>query len=88
MESGKKAIKPRSATAQDALPPGGEVVAAPAVAQVARTVSAVHEGFRRAGRAWCQAPTLVLPGELSDAQWAAIEADPLLTVADVEPGGA
>lgn len=39
-----------------------------------------REGFRRAGRAWSVAPTTVPAGELTAEQFAALIAEPMLTV--------
>lgn len=44
-------------------------------------VTSEVEGFRRAGRAWSKVPTTVPIDELSDEEIAALEAEPLLSVA-------
>ena len=43
-------------------------------------------GFRRAGRAWPES-TVLARGDLTDEQWARVEAEPELTVAPITPQG-
>lgn len=47
-------------------------------------VTASTEGFRRAGRAWSKAPTEVPASEFTKAQIAALKAETMLMVADIE----
>lgn len=44
------------------------------------TVTAQTPGFRRAGRAWPAQPVEVSRADFSEAEWAALTAEPLLTV--------
>lgn len=46
-------------------------------------VRSATEGFRRAGRAWGKAPTVVPVSELTKEQIAALKAEPNLVVAEV-----
>lgn len=47
-------------------------------------VAAKTEGFRRAGRAWSLAPTDVVASQFTPEQLAALRAEPMLVVADIE----
>lgn len=55
-------------------------------------VSSDADGFRRAGRAWSTSPVEVDGDEFTEDQWAALRADPSITVHDThaarETGGA
>lgn len=46
-------------------------------------ITAAREGFRRAGRAWSKQPTEIPLAGLSDADVAALKAEPMLTVEEV-----
>lgn len=50
-------------------------------------VSAVVDGYRRAGRPWSTTPEPVRRGDFTDAQWRQLEADPRITVFDASDGG-
>lgn len=56
----------------------------PAPASIVVTSAAA--GFRRAGRAWSIAPTVVPLADLPEGALAALEAEPMLTVERVPPG--
>jgi hypothetical protein len=47
-------------------------------------ITARREGFRRAGRAWSTAPDEVPASEFSAGQIAALKAEPLLLVVDID----
>ena len=51
-------------------------------------ISAAHDGFRRAGRAWSRAATVVPAAELTAEQLAMLQADPNITVTPCAPEGA
>lgn len=57
--------------------------AAPLEQAAVVVVVSTREGFRRAGRAWSCAPTHVQRSELSEEQYAALCAEPLLVVSTV-----
>ena len=59
----------------------------PAKAGETLVVTSAVEGFRRAGRAWSKTPTEVAAADFDEAGLAALEAEPLLTVARVKPAG-
>jgi hypothetical protein len=42
------------------------------------SITSKREGFRRAGRAWSEAPTVVDSKDFTKAQLAAIDAEPML----------
>lgn len=47
-------------------------------------ISAKREGFRRAGRAWSKQPTEIPLAGMSKADVAALKAEPMLTVEEIE----
>ena len=61
-------------------PPGEDAPAEAAVAAKTLIVTARTNGFRRAGRAWSSEPTEVEVAALSEAQIAALLAEPELAV--------
>jgi hypothetical protein len=69
------------------MPGANKKVTAPdGKAVVAVRVEAKVDGFRRAGRAWSKAPTVVPIDEFDDNQLKALQAEPNLVVTLVEEG--
>jgi hypothetical protein len=47
-------------------------------------IRSLRDGFRLAGRPWSTTPTEVRAGDFTEAQIAALKAEPLLAVEDIE----